>query len=602
MLRAVITFSYIFVGTLSCTLLAVTLWFIVRKKYRRVWLPLLSIFAVPSSRLPRLRLRWPPWLPFVCFLCAASAALLYALRPHSLHPMAETKRTLKLYLFIDFSPSLGAYATLAQYRTFLRDVYTRLRQLGRVTVGTSHRDSLQQFIHPQAFAEHLATLAFHREGLQLASVLRQQSARLGEMDRIIIVSDRDRYTWHNLHWQHLTASLHHLEVPQLRERSDVNLYLARLHVVPTPHRATSRLEVEVAAAGVREQPRPFTLAVYRGQQKITQTQASIAAEQRRVVLPLRLPRHKQAQAQTQSQSPAASQWRVHLQTEQADAVPLDDELYFNFTGSVPQVTIIADLHGERLLDDPLFQLQTTFEVLGFKIARRDRALPSATPSDLWVLAFGRNFTLPQHCPTRPPPKTRVWLLPQSPHAPQSTICRCYQLLRGRAPTDCNTLAEVLTQDGVRQDKNALFVQRANITVFRLPPYAQARTGGFKYAGVPVLIQQLLQQQGLLTTPQALQQQPRSADFFSLASTASSASLPANVPRGESLLQKIARADLPPAVRFDRQAEQLSLPRYRRDALPWVQALLALAILAALIETAGGLLRLRHTSHHRAQES
>ena len=603
MLRVVITFSSIFVSTLSCTLLAVALWFIVRKKYRRVWLPLLSIFAVPSSRLPRLRLRWPPWLPFVCFLCAASAALLYALRPHSLHPMAETKRTLKLYLFIDFSPSLGAYTTLAQYRTFLRDVYTRLRKLGRVTVGTSHGDSMQQFIHPQAFAEHLATLTFHREGLQLASVLRQQSARLGETDRIIIVSDRDRYTWHNLHWRHLTASLHHLEVPQLRERSDVNLYLARLRVVPTPHRATARLEVEVAAAGMREQPQPFTLAVYRGQQKITQTQASIAAEQRRVVLPLRLPRHKQSQVQAQSQPQAASQWRVHLHTEPADAVPLDDEFYFNFAMGVPQVTIIADLHGERLLDDPLFQLQTTFEVLGFKIARRDHALSSATPSDLWVLAFGRNFTTPQHCPTLPP-KTQVWLLPQSPRAPQNTACRCYQLLRGRVPTDCKTLAEVLAQDGVTQDKKALFSQHANITVFRLPPYAQPRTGGFKYAGVPVLIQQLLQQQGLLTPPavrQAVRQQPRAADIFSLAS-ASSAALPANVPRGESLLQKIARADLPPAVRFDRQAERLSLPRYRRAALPWVQALLALAISAALIETAGGLLRLRHAPRHRARES
>ena len=592
-----ITFSYIFVSTLSCILLAVTLWFIVRKKYRRVWFPLLSIFAVPSSRLPRLRLRWPPWLAFVCFLCAASAALLYTLRPHHVYPTAETKRTLELYLFIDFSPSLSAYATLAQYRTFLHDVYTRLRKLGRVTVGTSHHDSMQQFIHPQAFAEHLATLAFHREGLQLASVLRQQSARLSEMDRIIIVSDRDRHTWHNLHWQHLTASLHHLEVPPLRMQSSVNLYLAWLRVVPTPHRATARLEVEVAAAGRREKPQPFTLVVYRGQQKITQTQASIAAQQRQVLLSLRLPRHKQPQAQHQPH--AASQWHVHLHNEQADAVPLDDKLYFNLAGGMPQVTIIADLHGERLLDDPLFQLHTTFEVLGFKIIRRDRALSSATPSDLWVLAFGRNFTLPQHCPT-PPPKTRVWLLPQSPHAPQSTICRCYQLLRGRVPADCHTLAEVLATDGVTQNKGTPFAQRANITVFRLPPYAQPRAGGFKYAGVPVLIQQLLQRQGLLTTQRA-HQPPRPADIFSLA-TASSASLPANVPRGESLLQKIARADLPPAVRFDRQAEQLSLPRYRRDALPWVQALLALAISAALLEIGGGLLRLRRMLRHGTRES
>ena len=384
------TFSNIFVGTLLCTLLALLLWLVARKKYRRVWFPLLSIFAVPQSRLPRLRLRWPPRLAFLCFLLAASTALLFALRPHSLRPTADTQRPLELYLFIDFSPSLSAYTTLAQYRIFLHDVYTRLRQLGRVTVGTSHRDERQKFIHPQAFAEHLATLAFHRAGLHIASVFRRQLPHLSEMDRIIVVSDRDQHTWHNFHWQHLTASLHHLEVPQLRPAADFNLYPQRVSVAADTHLTTQRLDIEIAAAGRREKTQTFTLAVYRQQRQLAQTQASITAEQSRVLLPLQLPRAEQLQAQ--------SQLRLRLQTEPTDAVPLDDDFYFNLDSFVPQVTIIADLHGERLLDDPLFQLQTTFEVLGFKIKRMDRAPHFVARSDLWVLAFGRNFTLQQHCP------------------------------------------------------------------------------------------------------------------------------------------------------------------------------------------------------------
>ncbi len=590
-----ITFSNIFVGSLLCTSLAISLWFIVRKKYRRVWLPLLSIFALPPSRLPRLRLRWPPCLPFLCFMAAASAALLFALRPHSMHPTAEPNRTLELYLFIDFSPSLSAYTTLAQYRLFLHDVYSRLRQLGRVTVGTSHRDAMQQFIHPQAFAEHLATLDFHRPGLHLASVFRQQLPRLSDMDRIIIVSDRDRHTWHNFHWQHLTASLHHLEVPQLRERPDFNLYPQRVRVVSTPHLTTARLDIDIAAAGVRKTPLSFTLAVYRGQQKITQTQASIAPEQSRVLLPLRLPRRQQL-PRPQAESPL----RLHLQTTPRDALPHDNEFYFNLTSFVPQVAIIADLHGERLLDDPLFQLQTTFEVLGFKIKRMDHAPSVVAQRDLWVLAFGRNFTLRQHCPTLTQ-KPRVWLLPQSQHAPQSAICRCYQRLRGRVPRNCTTLAEVLVQDGVAADKNALFYHQANITVFSLPPYAQQDTGGIEYASVPVLIQQLLQLQKL-TAQQALRQWPRPADIFSLSAAADTELSPANVPRGESLLQQLARATLPPAVQFDGAAERIGLPRYRRDAQLWVQGLLGLAMLAALIEIGGKLLSLRRRPHQEAQPS
>ncbi len=586
------TFSNIFVGALLCTLIAVLLWFVVRKKYRRVWFPLLSIFAVPQSRLPRLRLRWPPLLAFLCFLLTASAALLFALRPHSMRPTVETKRTLELYLFIDFSPSLSAYTTLEQYRMFLHDVYTRLRKLGRVTVGTSHRDEMQKFVHPQAFSAHLKTLAFHRAGLHIASVFRRQLPRLSEMDRIIVVSDRDQHTWHNFHWQHLTSTLHHLEVPQLRTAVDFNLYPQRVSVAANTHLATQRLDIEIAAAGVREKAQTFTVAVYRDKQKITQTQASIAAGQSRVLLPLRLPRAKQLQAQ--------SQLRLRLQTEPADAVPLDDNFYFNLDSFVPQVTIIADLHGERLLDDPLFQLQTTFEVLGFKIKRMDRAPHFAKHNDLWVLAFGRNFTLQQHCPTLTK-KTRVWLLPQSLTATQNAICRCYQRLRGRVVTKCTTLAAVLAQDGVKQSKNSLFYRYNNITVFNLPPYAQPHKDGLKYASVPVLIQQLLQQQGL-GKQQAMQQWPRHTDIFSLATVPTAELMPTNVPRGESLLQKVASATLPPAVQFDREGEQIGLPRYRRDALLWVQGLLALAALAAVLEIGGGFLKVRHKLHKEAQVS
>ena len=585
-----ITFSNIFVGTLLCTILALLLWFIVRKKYRRVWFPLLAIFAMPQSRLPRLRLRWPPWLAFVCFLLAASAALLFTLRPHSVHPTTEDKRTLELYFFIDFSPSLTAYTTLAQYRLFLHDVYSRLRQLGNVTVGTSHDDKLQKFIHPQAFAEHLENLTFHRAGLHLASVFRQQLPHLSAMDRIIIVSDRDQHTWHNFHWQHLTATLHHLTVPQLRAVTEFNLYVQRVSVASTTQRSTQRLDVEVAAAGVRDKPHNFNVSVYRDKQKITQTQAHIAPEQSRVLLTLQLPSNQKPHTETQ--------WRLHLQTEQDDAVLLDDEFYFNLASFVPQVTIIADLHGERLLDDPLFQLQTTFEVLGFKIKRRDYASKFTAQHDLLVLAFGKNFNLQQHCPVLSN-DTPVWLLPQVDNAAQDAICRCYQRLRGKQPTNCSTLAEVLSQDGVTPNKKMLFHRRANITVFSVPPYAQQHKGGLEYASVPVLVQQLLQRQGL-TAQQVMRQWPRHADIFSLTPEQTAALRFSNVPRGESLLQQLTPALLPPAAKFNTEGEQLSLPRYRYDALLWVWGLLALAISAALLEIGGSFLSRGRKQHKEAQ--
>ena len=573
-----ITFSEIFVGTLLCTVFAFLLWFIVRKKYRRVWFPLLAIFTVPRARMPRLRWHWPPRLAFLCFVLAACASLLFALRPHSMLPMVESKRQLQLYLFIDFSPSLTAYTSIEQYRLFLQNVYTRLRKLGSVTVGTSHRDDMQTFVHAQAFAEHLSTLTFHRAGLQLANVLRQQLPRLADMDRIIIISDRDQHTWGNLHWQHLTIPVHHLVLPQLHNAHDINFFVQQVSIAASPHLTSQRIEVAIAAAGKLNKARDFRLAVYHKQQQLAQTSARLAAGQSRLLLSLTLPRKlKLTKAQL---------LRLHIDTD--DAVLLDNDFYFNLASYVPQATIIADLYGERVLDDPLFQLQTSLEVLGFKIKRRDHAPRFEAHSDLWIVAFGKNFTVQQHCPQLSQ-KTQVWLLPQAHDFAERAICHCYQRLRGSATPNCRTLAQALNQDKAVQDKFFPLHRRNNLSVFNVPLYAQQQNR-LQYASVPVLIQQLLQQQGL-GAQQTLQQWLRPADIFSLNATQQQALSDTNVPRGESLLQE-TQAELPPAVQFEMQGEQLSLPRYRKDAGLWVQALVALALSAAAAEIVGTLLLAR----------
>ncbi len=569
-----ITFSAIFVGTLSFTLFALLLWFIVRKRYRRVWFPLLAIFTVPRTRLPRLRLRQPPLLAFGCFLLAAIAAVLFALRPHSMLPVADSKKQLQLYLFIDFSPSLSAYVSITQYRAFLQNVYTRLRARGTVTVGTSHSPAMQQFVHVRAFAEHLATLTFHRAGLRLAGVLQQQLPHLSGMDRMIIVADRDQHTWANLHWQHLTIPLHHLVVPQLRKRADFNFYVQGVSVAAAPHFTGQRLNLTVAAAGNLAVGRDFSATVYHQRRKIVQTRARFTTGQNRVLLLLTLPHtHK---------LPEHSELRVQLQTEGGDAVLLDDEFYFKLASFVPQAMIIADLYGERVLDDPLFQLQTALEVLGFKIKRRDHVARLVERHDLLILAFGKNFTVQQHCPVVST-KTPVWLLPQVADFAEHEVCRCYQRLRGRTLGGCSTLAEVLLPDGVKQNKSSIVSHLDNVTLFHLPPYAQRR--GLRYAGVPVLIQKLLQQQGL-GAMHVLQQWPRPADIFSLATVAVK---PVNVPRGESLLQEEAEAVLPPAVQFDLHRARIDLPRYRPEALRWVSVLLAVVLSTAVLEAVGTML-------------
>ena len=569
------TFSTITVAVLFLLLLSLLLWFVVRKKYRRVWFPLLSIFTVQQSRLPRLRLRPPPWLAFLCFLLATSTALLFALQPRHITPLAKEPRQLQLYLFIDFSASLTARTTIAQYRTFLHDVYQRLQAHGELTVGTSHGDKMQKFTDLQTFTAHLQQLDFHRAGLLMSSVMQQQLPQLRDIDRIIVVSDRDKHTWHSFHWQHLPQSLsiHHLEVPQLRQLVSVNLYPHRVLVDNAARFATHRLAVEVAASGNLTAAQNFTITVYHQQQKITQSQASIAAGQQRTLLPLQFPRSKKLNAK--------SHLYLHLQPETEDAISSDNKFHFSLDSFMPEVAVVADLYGERLLDDPLFQLQTTFAVLGFKIIRMDRVTRYNKQHDLWILAFGNNFTLDQHCPALAPTR-QVWLLPQSPTVTTQVACRCYQKLRQQQIRNCTTLQDVLKADKAIKDSHLPLYRQANLTVFTVPLYAQQHTG-FDYAAIPVLTQQLLQQQQLSAKHLAMHW-PRPADIFSHSATTK----PVNVPRGESLLQVLEQAQLPPAAHIDTQGQEITLTSYHTEALPWIQALLLLVILAALIEVVGAI--------------
>ena len=565
-----ITLSTVFTATLLLALLAVLLWFIVRKKYRRVWFPLVSIFQVPTSRLPRLRWRWPPWLAFLCFLVTALAICLFALRPHYMTPMPQAKRQLQLYLFLDFSPSLTARVTIEQYRVFLNDTYERLQRLGNITVGTSHTPELRNFSHLRDFTAFVRGITFHRAGLRMASVLRQQLAQLKSMDRIIMVADNDQHTWHNFYWQHLTIPVHHLVVPQLRKGVNTNLYVQRVSLTSTASRAVQQLDVEVGRAQAVASTRSFTVAVYQAERQLTQVRGQFNAKQLRVIIPLRLPRTAKIQKQ--------HKLRLRLEVDGEDAIHVDNDFYFMLNTFIPQVTIIADLHGERLLDDPLFQLHTVLEVLGFRVARRDRAPYDVESKHLWIVAFGRNFTMRQHCPKLTGGQV-VWLMPQSAEFPANHICRCYQRLRGLPLRGCVSLVDMLKADGAVRSKRLPIYYKDNFTVFTTPPYAQR---GLSYAAIPVFIQQLLQRQGLTTTA-ATVRWPRVVDIFAQPPTELT---PSNVPRGESLLQEVGAAVLPPAVEFGVDDRQVDLLHYRANAEPWLYVLLMLVGLAMVVEIVG----------------
>ena len=561
-------------GTILIGTTALLLWFLVRKKYKRVWYPLIIIFQVQKSRLPKIRLRIPPLLIFLCFCGATLAAILFSFRPYSLLPVTGTQRK-SLYMFIDFSPSVQAGTNISRYRNFLVSRYTQLLKLGSIMVSTSHSEQIYTFAGVDEFKTHLQTLEFHPEGIIMASVLQKQLAvTIKSVDRIVVVSDRDKHTWDNFHWQHLAneVSVHMVNTP--KTEIDLNLYLHRVAVAEQHQSNMHHLDIEIVKAGNLTSTTPFTLEVYQQEHRLAQTTGEIPVAKTKSVVRVEF-----------SHTKNEKEFFVQIKPNQKDAISIDNKFFFTTQNLAKHVIILGDLYGERLIDDPLFQLHSAFEVLNFRVTRMDHVPIKISEPDLWVLAFGKNFTEQQHCPTFKKKSQPVWLVPQSSDIDNHEACLCYlQIIEAQGIT-CREMREILSSTKAQQigGKKSFIWQKNKLTVFTLPPYAHSQSG-LTHAGIPVLLRQLLLRQGLWQQTET-HNWPRIADRFALALD----NVHSNVPQGESMLLQARKENLPiPAKNVAGKA--IALQNHRQDAQPWVRGLIMLAIIASLGEGLASVLR------------
>ena len=523
-------------ATSVCTVVALCLWFIMRKKRVRYWFPLLAKLNVKKSHVPKFVWQRPPLLAFICFVCSALALVIYTFAPKSIS-YAEAGRG-KLLLYIDFSPSVSAKATNTQYRQFLQTNYRRWQEQAQTSVYTSHSDTIHLPATTEAFQALLQTLTFHRHETIIYKALQTQTHRLQEYDNIIIVSDRDLHTWQNFHWQHLGDKIKQLPVPQLVPARASNLFLQN------PTVEAQGVEVEVARAGEHKRV-PFTLLVGKNKRILMQKQGMIEAHRHKTYvrldyLPLTGEKH----------------W-LKIQSQEEDAIALDDIFYFLGKGTERRVVLVADLYGERAIDDPLFQLQTALEVLGMKVMRQDRL--RMLEHDLLISAYDRNYTLAHHCPKS---AKRLWLMPQTLGVNSEQACRCYLRAVGKAGTCAGkSWQQVLQQSGAIPLYKGLLWQKASVVVFTMPLYAYSGAG-FSYAQIPVLLKQLLVSAGMLTHDAGFGKETEQM----------------NVVRGESMLQE-GKA-FPPLYTGD--ASILHKEKKENSQL-WTRLLLSFVLVAGIVE-------------------
>ncbi len=615
---------------------AVVIWFILRRKLQRLWLPILKIVRRMPRRMPRVRLIKPPVVPFLCFAACGCMLVFLALAParEVLKPLSHQEN--RFHVFIDLSPSVSAYASIEQVRDRVGQLWQQLRGEGQMTFSTSASETIVQPSDEAEFAEFRDDLQFQRGGSRLGSVFKQQLTAIGKVSRLYLISDADAFSWGDFNWQFLTADHDLIYLPlnvRVREQRR-NVFFGQVKFIDDPLSTRVTWELEIVATVTPEASGGVVSATYLGRTLATKEwEIPAGAKQARILIDwpaLDMPDDARRDA------PIV----FKLDPATPDAMELDNEFRVTMRGARRSAVVISEPAGEMTLEDPIYHLQNSLQVMGYELERFDYVTqpgPDPLQYALMVLAGGGGKGVDFFCP-RSITETRsrhqasgavlpmVWLVPRTFRVDYGELCHCFARLTASEgalsrPAYCNNIdnrdawVAVLASLGAKQVGGGLGEERAaiawqkvdpqsglDVMAFTLP-LAPSRYTGIGYASMPLLLKELLTWKGQLSDGRDDGEGwPRVNDVLTTDRETARVTasdlvreqiLLSNVPIGESLLAQIDAAGLPPVTASAELARDRSMAaaRVKLDPVPFVRMMLLVVLAAMLAEIVWYLLRL-----------
>lgn len=623
-----------FYAVLGLAVFGLVVWWLKRKRQKRVWLPTMRVMTLEARLMPKLLLRPPPWLGFLCFLIAAAVLTAFSLRPRTqVFTPFEPNQT-RIHIFADLSPSVAAHVSLEDYAAKMAALFASLKESGRVTISTSAAPDIVEPLNADEVKGLLLKTGFHRAGLKLGPAMKRMLEDLGEVDRFFIVSDRDAHTWGGFNWQYLLDDMH-VVFYDLAEGAGgpENLFVNDARYLSLPNAQTMDWDVEIARKASGKDVDGKVVAVYK-QKELTSAPFRLSADKQRLTARLSWPMTavdvKAARLETDPETAAPLTFKLEVD----DSLQADNEFRTRLLGLKQDVLMVADGAGERLLGDPANQLGVALEVLGFRLKRFDFVQqPGPKPTDypFWILVGGGGEGVDRFCPKSLGEARRraakeakdaatgdkafaggpkIWLAPAALDADYKELCQCYArlLLDGKdeasassqdfcAPVENrNHWVGLLPSLGAKQiggslgeGANALAwagqdqATGLGVLAFTVPLAPSLQTG-INHAQMPLLVRELLTWQGVLEPRGGIGagvlSWPRVDDVTQtfwrpatpLPAKARARLEATNVPFGESLLSEQDQAALPPrwTAQMDLRDKQLPAKKDREDPLPWLR--------------------------------
>jgi len=643
-----LTLDALFGGATAGAVFALLLWWLIRKRHERVWLPTIRVMEFESRRLPRMRVVTPPMLAFLCFSVAAAAFLGFASRMRETKPSPSEPRQARVHVFVDMSPSVAASGSIFDLGKQMTDLWTSLRQTSRLTLSTSHAPSVFEPSTPEEAGQLVQSLGFHRAGVRLGTALKTQLEKIGQVDRLIVLSDRDQHSWSGFNWSFLLEDMdvNFLEAGGASQAAGTNIFFNSAQFLSTPTQPTMDWDVELTrrSGGASDGEIEGTLkATFRGTQ-LASTPVKFAADRKSLMVRISWPATQATGLASTALADEPLIWQLEIAG--GDAVAADNEYRTALLGLKKDILLVGEPSGEQVLDDPATSLQIALNVLGFQVRRVDTLTqPGPRPESfpLWILFGGGAKGIDSWCPraietARIDQKwqqgaqgftaqiPRVWLVPYSLDANFQSLCTCYHRLllsdskTSVPPAYCSELnsrnawAELLPGIGAKQiggeigKSTSAMAWRGqhqgsglDVLAFTVPLRPMVATG-ISHAALPLLVKDLLVWQKMLL-PAGVQSGaswPRIADLAEVqleGNRMDSVGLGpklilSNVPVGESLMNQESLKSLPPqwgmaTAGIDREGGSR---RDQDDPLPWLRLLAMVVVAATALEGLWLLLR------------
>lgn len=594
------------------------LWFIVRRQKQKLWLPVLRVIDLEFNVLPKLRWLIPPLWPLFCFALGCLGLAIYLFEPSETVVKSESLDLRPTHVFFDLSPSMSFGTTSAQYGKAAGELLSSLSGQARLSFSFSSLPKIYLAADISSAPSILAEQGFHRAGLKLGAAIDDTLRRSPDIEHLIIVSDRDQGSWEDFNWHYLEKKMQISWYPL--PRPDVifdNVFIDDLKRKEGSGSAGWTLILRRTGQG-RELSGDIKVEL-EGKLLARQTW-QFSAEAKSLELDVNIP--------SDALNPSSADAAVPLQWTLSPTGPEDLLIDNNFNSWLAvkgqRALLVAQPRGEMFLEDSVFHLRTSLEILGFRTQRVDKIEFDQgrwSKPDLLVSEMAPQAIQSESCPSALIQKAgaerlknlQIWLLPSPDLSDYGGLCHCFASL-AKAPealTDPPAYCENLeTRDqyvGVLQSlgasqiggqidsplgalamnfkNNSLSTQ---ILAFTLP-LNPSQKGGISFGQLPLMLKSLLDFLKIGQEP-ALNagQWPRVEDITPYLSEGEESLASSNVPLIESLLRQQSLDQLPPVLSLGSRGfvRQSSIANQEEDAKPWVYLVLSLVALALWLESIG----------------